>query len=430
MGSLSLCMTASRDEGTVREILTLLRPVVDEIVLGVDSRASERILRACGDLVDRAYTYRFETSVEQYSAWLYHRCSGDWIFRIDDDEVPSTALLEHLPEIAADRRHSLIFLPMRHLFPTRDRFIASHPWHPDYHARIVRNVPGLWTFEGGCHAKVQIIGERRRIPEAPLYHLRFSNPDTEARLATARARYEALPGGMTEGFDVNAVSLPELWTGLKTIEVPEADRSAIELVAIPAEIAPRPAPPTEAIPPDDADRLLSSREVSPGAYSAEISISPARTHLAAGTIAHLEVHVRNRGTEHWPPAHQAEPPIRLAYRWLAADGETVLEPEGLRTPFEETVLPGDRTVVMLAAVVPDAPGPYVLEVDVVHELVRWFDCAARIDIVVEPLYAPSPDGASGLARPDMARIGLGSSGESTSGMNHESSIDEKASSAV
>ncbi|MDP9134666.1 MAG: hypothetical protein M3N56_07545 [Actinomycetota bacterium] len=415
MGSLSLCMTASRDEGTVREILTLLRPVVDEVVLGVDSRASDRILGACGDLVDRAYTYRFETTVEQYSAWLYHRCGADWIFRIDDDEVPSTALLEQLPEIAEDRRHSLVLLPMRHLFPTRERFIASHPWHPDYHARVVRNVPGLWTFEGGCHAGVQILGEHRRIPEAPLYHLHFADPDTEARLAMARRRDRAVPGRMTEGFNVNAVSLPELWTELETKAVPEQDRHAIERVVVAAPTTPRRASSpaatattatATAIPPDDAERLLASRRVSPGAYSAEISISTARTHLAAGTIAHLEVHVRNRGTEHWPPAHQSEPPIRLAYRWLATDGETVIEPEGLRTPFEETVFPGERTVAMLAVRVPDAPGSLVLEVDVVHELVRWFDCATRMEIAVEQLDAPPSNGSSGLARPDLTRIGF------------------------
>ena len=290
-------MTASRDEGTVREILTLLRPVVDEVVLGVDSRASDRILGACGDLVDRAYAYRFETTVEQYVASLHHRCSGDWIFRIDDDEVPSAALLEQLPEIAKDRRHSLVLLPMRHLFPTRDRFITSHPWHPDYHARIARNVTGLWTFRGRSHTDIQVLGERRRVPEAPLYHLHFADPDTEARLATARRRDSAAPGRSTESFNVNAVSVPELWTGLETAAVPERDRHAIEQVATAAPLARRheSVPVAEPIPAEAAERLLASREVPPSAYSAEISISPARTHLAASTVSQLEVRVRNLG---------------------------------------------------------------------------------------------------------------------------------------
>jgi hypothetical protein len=406
MGSLSLCMTASRDAGSVRAILALLRPVVDEVVLGLDSRAAERILAACGDLVDRAYAYEFDTTVEQYAAWLYHRCSGDWIFRIDDDELPSQALLEQLPEIAGDRRRSVALLPMRHLFPTRDRFITSHPWHPDYHARVIRNVPGLWTFRGGCHAGVEALGERRRIPDAPLYHLRFAVPDAEARVATARRRDSAVPGLLTEGYNVNAVSVPELWTGIETAEVPEVDRQAIERVASPAAVAPRPAPAAEPIPPHEAERLLTTRAVPRSAYSAEISISRARTHLAAGTIAHLEVHVRNLGSEHWPPGDGCEPTIRLAYRWLAADGETVVEPEGLRTPFEETVHPGERTVAMLAVRVPETPGDHVLEVDVVHELVRWFDCPSRIEVAVERLDASPSNGGSRLARPDMARIGL------------------------
>jgi hypothetical protein len=399
-------MTASRDEGAVREILALLRPVVDEVVLGVDERSAERILGACGDLVDQAYTYEFQTTVEQYAAWLYHRCNGDWIFRIDDDEVPSPALLERLPELADDRRHSLILLPMRHLFRGYDRYIVSHPWHPDYHARLIRNVPGLWTFAGTPHRDVEALGERRRMPDAPLYHLHFAVPNTDARLAVAHTREGMAAGIMTEGYMVNAVSLPELWTGVETAAVPEEDQPPIDRVVKPGPVPPGSAPAAEPTPPHDADRLLANRSVLADAYDAEISVTDARRHLAAGTIAHLETQVRNLGGEHWPSAHQQEPLIRLAYRWLAADGETVVEPEGLRTPFEGTVLPGERTVAMLAVRVPETPGRYVLEVDVVHELVRWFDRATRIEVAVEPLQAPAPNGTNGLPRPDMARIGL------------------------
>jgi hypothetical protein len=270
----------------------------------------------------------------------------------------------------------------------------------------VRNLPGLWTFDGTCHSETGVLGERRRLPDAPLYHLRFAEPDTDARLGTARRRAIAVPGLMSEGYNVNAISVPELWTGLTTAEVPEADRPAIERVARPAAVTRRTAARSQPIPAQEADRLLTSRDVPEDAYRAEIEISAARPTLAAGTIAQLEVRVRNLGSELWPPAHQAEPPIRLAYRWFAADGETLLEPEGLRTPFEETVLPGERTVSMLAVEVPPTPGRYVLEVDVVHELVRWFDCAQRMEVAVERLDGPSNGAAGALARPDMDRIGL------------------------
>jgi hypothetical protein len=52
---------------------------------------------------------------------------------------------------------------------------------------------------------------------------------------------------------------------------------------------------------------------------------------------------------------------------------------------------------MLAVQAPDTPGRYVLEVDVVHELVSWFECDVRMPVTVAP-YAVPADGAL-IARP-------------------------------
>jgi hypothetical protein len=398
MDSLSVCMVASRDGASVRAILAMLRPVADEIVLGVDSRRAEPVLSACADLVDRPYVLDFTGTAESHIAWLHLRCRGEWILRLDDDELPGAALLERLPELVRDRRHALQLLPRRNLFPTRERFIASHPWFPDYQPRLVRNVPGLWTFAGHPHSCIEVLGERRRVSDAPIYHLRYAASRAEERLETALERERLKPGLTTEGYEVNALAVPELWTGVETRAVPAADRAAIERVAAPAPATPLAVPPAPHISTHEAERLLTCREVTADAYAAEIEISAARTTLAAGTLAHLEVAVRNLGGVTWPPAHHDVPLIRLASRWLAADGETVIEPEGLRTAFEETVGPGERTRAMLAVRVPNASGRYVLEVDVVHELVRWFGCADRLAVSVEALDAPRA--ASGLARPE------------------------------
>ncbi len=390
-------MVASRDGASVRAILALLRPVADEIVLGVDSRRAEPVLSACADLVDRPYLVDFTGTAESHIAWLHHQCRGDWILRLDDDELPGAALLEQLPELVRDRRHALQLLPRRNLFPTRERYIASHPWFPDYQPRLVRNVPGLWTFTGLPHSCIEVLGERRRVPDAPIHHLRYAASPAAERLATALERERVEPGLTTEAYAVNALALPERWTGVETRPVPAADRALIERVAAPAPVAPVAVPPAPRVSTHEAARLLTSREVSADAYAAEIEISPARATLAAGTHAYLEVVVRNLGGETWPPAHHAAPLIRLAYRWLSADGTETVVPEGLRTPFEEAVAPGQATVVMLAVEAPETPGDHVLEVDVVHEHVRWFGAAARLAVAVEPV-----DGApagSRLARP-------------------------------
>ncbi len=46
---------------------------------------------------------------------------------------------------------------------------------------------------------------------------------------------------------------------------------------------------------------------------------------------------------------------------------------------------------------PTRPGRYLLEIDVVHEFVRWFACAVRVEIDVR-----APDGATGLHVPEKA----------------------------
>jgi hypothetical protein len=390
MASLSVCMTAGRDPARVRAILALLRPVADEIVLAADDRVADDIHAACADLVDRRLSYTFEWSPSRYIGWILHQCSGDWILRLDDDELPGEDLLAALPRLTADRRHSCVHLPRRHLHLDLGRYLRSHPWFPDYQARLLRNVPGLWRFDGRAHRDVEVLGEHLRAPASPLYHLRYVITAEDGRLATID-RYEPMAHDLTtEAYPVNALYVPERWSGVHTAPVPPRDRALIAAVADPAPAPAGPAPlGIEHASVADVDRFNTTRTVDASAYRAEIRIAPDRPVLFAGVVAHLEVAVRNLGGERWPPAHHGAPLIRLAYRWLSADGTETIEPEGLRTPFAETVEPGAETVVMLAVAAPETPGSYTLEVDVVHELVRWFDAEARMTVEVEPLdHAP------------------------------------------
>jgi hypothetical protein len=73
--------------------------------------------------------------------------------------------------------------------------------------------------------------------------------------------------------------------------------------------------------------------------------------------------------------------------------------------------PGEEIITPLHMNAPAVPGKYTLEVDIVHENVRWFDCACRIPLVVgepdplppsEPRLKPTP--LSRLKRPRVVRI--------------------------
>ncbi|MEZ4384089.1 MAG: sulfatase-like hydrolase/transferase [Nannocystaceae bacterium] len=82
----------------------------------------------------------------------------------------------------------------------------------------------------------------------------------------------------------------------------------------------------------------------------------------------VEVTVRNTGAATWA----ADGADRLSYHWLAADGATLVEREGLRTPLPRAVAPGEAVTVPIVVRGPGEGGDFVLAIDMVREHVAWF----------------------------------------------------------
>ena len=112
------------------------------------------------------------------------------------------------------------------------------------------------------------------------------------------------------------------------------------------------------------------------AFRASIDLSRFPTAGRAGERLEGQVTVANRGDRSWPAEawNAVGPVVNLACHWRALD-DTVLVNDGLRTPLPADLAP-DRTVALRASVLlPEAPGRYLLEFDLVLEGVSWF--AAR-----------------------------------------------------
>jgi hypothetical protein len=106
----------------------------------------------------------------------------------------------------------------------------------------------------------------------------------------------------------------------------------------------------------------------------------------------LYVLVTNEGDERWPWSLDHRPTIRLSYHWLAPDGSIEVH-DGLRTALPATVEPGDTVLAGLDVLAPERPGDHVLEVDLVHENVRWFGTGCRLPVRVRATSGLPPPGA-------------------------------------
>src|SRR5437588_2391370 len=89
----------------------------------------------------------------------------------------------------------------------------------------------------------------------------------------------------------------------------------------------------------------------------------------AGTSQVATVELENAGSATWR-TRGAEDGIFLSYHWLDERGNPIVW-DGMRTPLERTVEPGESLQQQLALRAPIPPGRYRLAVDLVEEHRFW-----------------------------------------------------------
>ncbi len=361
----------------------MFRAAADEIVCAIDARVPSQEIQPLEAIADRLVRCELDavSSSERNLAWLHSQCSGQWLLRVDGDEVPSQALLQRLPELIAADDVLQYLIPRRWLWPDARHYLDEHPWSYDWQIRLIRNEPAFLRFEGVMHTSVSLALPYRSIEE-PLYHLDCLVNSLEDRRAKA-GRYEMRrPRHTTDrGFPVNGFYLPEDFSKSKPAGVPSDDLRAIDAVMTATA---RHTPPTRQALPlatlEETDRLWAGRVLDDDAYQARIRVLEPLNEMGAGQRCDVLVEIHNDGTETWPWG-DFHPVIRAASRWFLTDGQTV-HLEGPRTSLTADLRPRSAAIQGVAVCAPEQPGDYVLELNLVHEHVRWFDAGARIPVRV------------------------------------------------
>ncbi len=391
--SLSVCLMAAAPPSRVAAVLEPLRPFADEVIIAADSRVDDETLAGYGALASRLFRIEFILP-ERHHPWLYSQCDGDWILRLDEDEVLSQAFLRRLPEMLASRNVQQFWIRRAWLYPDAERVLAGAPWFEDFVNRLTRN-DGTLRVSGQQHTDPEPVTPREYI-EQPLYHLALLTASEDSRrervilYEAARPHLLAHGGGRLN----EAFYLPELRDSLELLPVPEEDRGAIAR-ALDGSSTPVSTASVENVPfvsLEEMDRMWESRTVRADAYRASIEPREPTLSLAPSERRHVFFRVRNEGSERWPASLEESPQIRLSHRWLNPD-ESVHAPEGPRSAFLRVVGPGETILAPLHVDAPELAGDYVLEVDIVHEQVRWFDCACRVPVRVEHAQGLPPTGA-------------------------------------
>ncbi len=366
--TLSVCCITSDPGARVAAILRQLRPVAEEIVVAVDSRLDPRRLGRYAEVADRLLRYEFVDSAEQAAPCIISQCTGDWILRIDGDEVLSRALIERLPELTGARDVFQYWLPCCWLFPDARHYLAQPPWHFSA-ARLVRNDPATLWYGGLSHSQFEPAFPSVHLSEG-FYHLSLLVHDLAYREAKI-ARYlsiQSIHNRRVLEVDLNAFYVPERdrTFGINPVPVPSGDLTAIaEVLAASGEE--RPGPPPDEIPMwtwSEIQYAWPRRTLPETAYRGEIEAFERAPKLYGGQRRPVTVRIRNAGTEQWPGLNR-EPWIKLSHRWLAPSGP--VPGEWVDACLPARLPPGGSTLVPVAIEAPPSTGQHMLEVALVHE---------------------------------------------------------------
>jgi hypothetical protein len=348
--TLSVACVASAPGPRVARLLGQVRDIADEIVVAVGAGLEH----AHSAWADVTVSVEHTEPAERVWPWLLAQCSGDWILWLDGREIMSSAFVARLPQLLHERDVLQHHVPHHSVRRSGGRWVAGPSGCAD-EPRLVRNDPATLWAPGVAGVVVEPLFPSRHV-ERGFYRMEerpIAEHDRPARHGSA----PRIPFGDRR-----------LLAGATRKRARIRDRrSASEpLVVSSAEL----------------DRCWPGRTLADDAYAASLEWCGGPQILTVGMPRPVDIRVTNQGREHWPGVMR-QPLIQLAYRWLSSDGDPLV-PESDRAQLPAAVAPGGSAIVVANLLPPSDAGAYVLELDLVHEFVRWFGCTTRIDVVVEP----------------------------------------------
>ena len=134
--------------------------------------------------------------------------------------------------------------------------------------------------------------------------------------------------------------------------------------------------PSERIP--IQNRLLSGQSTIDGplpdsAFHAQITVLEPFTKVEASSLISARVQLKNVSDITWPAMGDSDDKyqIRLGNHWLSQEGELLVNDDG-RADLPQDLKPMEEVNLDISVKTPIKPGKYILELDMVQEMVSWF----------------------------------------------------------
>jgi hypothetical protein len=350
--------------GTFANLLQQFTELADELVVNVDDTTTDDTFDIAKAFTKNVYSFAHDPLFIEMRRQAFYRCSGDWIFAADDDDILSArwnrGIFERLMSLRSVTHY---WVPTRYLV-SKDLYLSTAPYIGHFSAQFFRNIESIAVPPAYLHQQMAIAGEPAYLAGLYTDAMNFVWHNRESREAKVRTYDEAYDDTET-GFDQTRFYLYENYY----FETRRIDDSIAPAVMEPVK----------------------KNTAAPG-ITIQILDPPSR--MTAAQTCWIVVRIINGSDRALLP--QSEflrwGTLALSYRWLT-EGPQKSEP-CLRTPFPAKILPGHRHDALMTVKAPAASGDYQLQIDILEENTTWFSQAGRsgsfdtCKVAVQPLVWP------------------------------------------
>jgi hypothetical protein len=196
--TLSVCIMTMNAADRIAPVLQYLRPIADELVIGIDSKTTDNTAAVCAPYADICFHIENPAATCNGGlAALVSRCTGDWVLRLDDDELVTPAFAQCVAALMQQQQYTHYKMPRLHLSAlTPLTWIDDGYLSPDYQLRLFKNTPSQLHFPPPIgHVGIECEGKRGRLPSLPIIHLNLVVYNRQQREAKLRRYIDRLHGG-------------------------------------------------------------------------------------------------------------------------------------------------------------------------------------------------------------------------------------------
>ena len=187
---ISYAITVCNEIKEIKQLISFLlkyKREEDEIVVLMDNKGPDEVweyLKSIGKNSILLHKDKFNNDFSKWKNHLNSLCSGDYIFNIDADEIPSETLVKNLPQIlelnpdviayAVPRVNTVEGLTQEHIQKWGWN-VNEKGWvnYPDYQSRIYKNDPEIF-WERKVHERLNTWEDTQPLPmeteDWVLYH--------------------------------------------------------------------------------------------------------------------------------------------------------------------------------------------------------------------------------------------------------------------